>query len=126
MLKVKTFQAKNIFRSLLDRVEREAEIVISTHGKPVARLVASSGSIDRWQARAGADRIGSTSIPRLTGKRRVQPQNWQRGIALLFTTRPTGNSLSGTACRSLRCIVSYALPSLPKMSPCSAFPNQPP
>jgi prevent-host-death family protein len=51
------FEAKNTLGTLLDRVERGEEIVITRHGKPVARLVASSGGIDRVQARAAADRV---------------------------------------------------------------------
>ncbi len=57
MLEVGAFEAKNTFGSLLDRVARGEEIVITRHGKPVARLVASSGGIDREQAIAAADRI---------------------------------------------------------------------
>jgi prevent-host-death family protein len=51
------FEAKNTLGALLDRVERGEEIVITRHGKPVARLVASTGGIDRAQAKAAADRI---------------------------------------------------------------------
>ena len=57
MQEVGAFEAKNTLGSLLDRVERGEEIVITRHGKPVARLVASSGGIDREQAMAAADRI---------------------------------------------------------------------
>ncbi|MGA2558573.1 MAG: type II toxin-antitoxin system prevent-host-death family antitoxin [Terracidiphilus sp.] len=51
------FEAKNTLGTLLDRVERGEEIVITRHGRPVARLVPNSGGIDRAQARAAADRI---------------------------------------------------------------------
>ena len=57
MQEIGAFEAKNTLGTLLDRVERGEEIVITRHGKPVARLVASSGGIDRVQARAAADRI---------------------------------------------------------------------
>ena len=57
MQEIGAFEAKNTLSALLDRVERGEEIVITRHGKPVARLVASSGGIDRVQARAAADRI---------------------------------------------------------------------
>ena len=33
------FEAKNKFSELLDRAERGEEVVITRHGKPVARLV---------------------------------------------------------------------------------------
>ena len=39
MNEIGAFQAKNTLGSLLDRVERGEEIVITRHGKPVARLV---------------------------------------------------------------------------------------
>jgi prevent-host-death family protein len=51
------FEAKNTLGSLLDRVERGEEIVITRYGKPVARLVASAPGIDRAKAKAAADRI---------------------------------------------------------------------
>ena len=44
-------QAKKTFDSLLDRVKRREEIVITRHGKPVARLVASSAGTDRQWGR---------------------------------------------------------------------------
>jgi prevent-host-death family protein len=51
------FEAKNTLGALLDRVERGEEIVITRHGKPVARLVASTAAIDRERAKAAAGRI---------------------------------------------------------------------
>ena len=57
MHEVGAFEARNTLGSLLDRVERGEEIVITRHGKPVARLVASAGGIDRATARAAAGRI---------------------------------------------------------------------
>ena len=57
MQEVGAFEAKNTLGTLLDRVERGEEIVITRHGKPVARLVASGAGIDRVQAKGAADRI---------------------------------------------------------------------
>jgi len=54
---VGAFEAKNTLGTLLDRVERGEEIVITRHGKPVARLVPNSSRIDRSQAQAAIDRI---------------------------------------------------------------------
>ena len=54
---VGAFEAKNTLGNLLDRVEQGEEIVITRHGKPVARLVPSSSRIDRDQVRAAYDRI---------------------------------------------------------------------
>jgi prevent-host-death family protein len=57
MLEIGAFEAKNTLGSLLDRVEQGEEIVITRHGKPVARLVPNTGGMDRAQARAAMDRI---------------------------------------------------------------------
>lgn len=57
MQEIGAFEAKNTLGALLDRVERGEEIVITRHGKPVARLVPNTGGIDRVQARAAAERI---------------------------------------------------------------------
>jgi prevent-host-death family protein len=57
MHEIGAFEAKNRLGSLLDRVERGEEIVITRHGKPVARLVPNTGGIDRVQARAAVERI---------------------------------------------------------------------
>jgi len=57
MREIGAFEAKNTLGTLLDRVEEGEEIVITRHGKPVARLVPNVGSIDRSQAEAAAARI---------------------------------------------------------------------
>ena len=57
MKEVGAFEAKNMLSALLDRVERGEEIVITRHGKPVARLVPNTGGIDRSQAQAAIQRI---------------------------------------------------------------------
>jgi prevent-host-death family protein len=44
---VGAFEAKNTLGSLLDRVERGEEIVITRHGRPVARLVPNAGRINQ-------------------------------------------------------------------------------
>jgi prevent-host-death family protein len=56
-MEIGAFEAKNKLGSLLDRVQDGEEIVITRHGRPVARLVPDTGGIDRSQARAAADRI---------------------------------------------------------------------
>lgn len=50
-------EEKDTLASLLDRVERGEEIVITRDGKRVAKLVPASGEKDRTLARAAADRI---------------------------------------------------------------------
>lgn len=57
MLEVGAFEAKNTLGSLLDRVENGEEVLITRHGRPVARLVPNTGGIDRVQAEAACRRI---------------------------------------------------------------------
>ena len=57
MQEIGAFEAKNKLAALLDRVERGEEIVITRHGKAVARLVPHAESGDRSQARAAVERI---------------------------------------------------------------------
>ena len=57
MQEIGAFEAKNKLAALLDRVEGGEEIVITRHGRPVARLVPNVGGVDRSQARAAAERI---------------------------------------------------------------------
>jgi prevent-host-death family protein len=54
---VGAFEAKNTLGSLLDRVERGEEIVITRHGKPVARLVPNLVQIGTDEVQAAFDRI---------------------------------------------------------------------
>jgi prevent-host-death family protein len=51
------FQAKNSLGTLLDRVEQGEEIIITRHGKPVARLVPNAVRQDRDQVSAAFQRI---------------------------------------------------------------------
>ena len=57
MQQIGAFEAKNTFGTLLDRVGRGEVIVITRHGKPVARLAPIAGGIDREQAHAAFERI---------------------------------------------------------------------
>lgn len=57
MIEIGAFEAKNTLGSLLDRVEQGEEVVITRHGKPVARLVPNAGRPDREEAEAAAARI---------------------------------------------------------------------
>lgn len=57
MREIGAFEAKNTLGTLLDRVEQGEEIVITRHGRAVARLVPNTGGIDRDQARAAGQRI---------------------------------------------------------------------
>ncbi len=51
------FEAKNALGRLLDRVEQGEEIVITRHGKAVARLVPNSRRVDQDQVQAALERI---------------------------------------------------------------------
>jgi prevent-host-death family protein len=51
------FEAKNTLGSLLDRVERGEEIVITRHGKAIARLVPNAGRFDQDQAQEAFHRL---------------------------------------------------------------------
>lgn len=56
-MEIGAFEAKNKLGMLLDRVEYGEEIIITRHGKPVARLVPNATRIDKAQARAALERI---------------------------------------------------------------------
>ena len=56
-MEIGAFEAKNRLGMLLDRVESGEEIVITRHGKPVARLVPNTARIDKLQARAALEQI---------------------------------------------------------------------
>ena len=56
-MEIGAFEAKNKLGMLLDRVERGEEIVITRHGKPVARLVPNTTRTDLRQAEAALERI---------------------------------------------------------------------
>lgn len=57
MMTVGAFDAKNTLGSLLDRVEQGEVILITRHGKPVARLVPNEIAADSQAAHAAAERI---------------------------------------------------------------------
>lgn len=55
MSEIGAFEAKNTLGSLLDRVEKGEEIVITRRGKAVAKLVPANPGFDREKARAAAE-----------------------------------------------------------------------
>ena len=71
MQQIGAFEAKNTFGSLLDRAEAGEDIVITRHGKPVARLT-SEPIFDVAKAKAAAARIRQRA-----GKRKTGPFNWE-------------------------------------------------
>ncbi len=57
MQEIGAFEAKNTLGALLDRVQKGEEIVITRHGKPVARLTPETGTRNLDAARAAAVRL---------------------------------------------------------------------
>jgi prevent-host-death family protein len=57
MREVGAFEAKNKLSELLDLAERGEEVIITRHGKEVARLVPPRGAVNRDHARAAAQRL---------------------------------------------------------------------
>jgi prevent-host-death family protein len=57
MTTIGAFEAKNTLGSLLDRVERGEEIVITRHGRAVARMVPNTPRVDQAQAKSAFERI---------------------------------------------------------------------
>ena len=72
MLEVGAFQAKNTLGSLLDRVENGEEVLITRHGKPVARLVPTVSPNDQARAHAALVRIRARAIEANLG-----PFDWE-------------------------------------------------
>ena len=74
MREIGAFEAKNKLSQLLDWVEQGEEVLITRHGKPVARLVADRPGDDPDKARAAAARIRA----RAAGlKRSFDWQEWK-------------------------------------------------
>jgi len=61
MREIGAFEAKNKLGQLLDLVERGEEVVITRHGKAVARLVPPKAGLSRADAREAAQRIREMS-----------------------------------------------------------------
>ncbi len=61
MREIGAFEAKNTLGALLDRAEHGEEIIITRHGRPVARLIPAAGGTDWEQARVAVLRIRARS-----------------------------------------------------------------
>lgn len=61
MRAVGTFEAKNKLSELLALVERGEEVIITRHGKEVARLMPPRGAVNREAAQAAAEGIRQMS-----------------------------------------------------------------
>jgi prevent-host-death family protein len=76
MSEIGAFEAKNTLGTLLDRVERGEEIVITRHGKAVARLVPNTTRIDQNQAQAAFDRMRRRAKSLHKGKSAAGDFDW--------------------------------------------------
>jgi prevent-host-death family protein len=61
MLEIEAWEAKNKLEQLLDWVEAGEEVVVTRHGRIVARLVPPSPAVDPEQARSAAAAIRAMS-----------------------------------------------------------------
>jgi len=80
---VGAFEAKNKLGQLLDLVERGEEIVITRHGKKVARLVPPKQTFNRDQARAAIRRIRERAE-----KLKLGPFEWPEWKSYRDESRP--------------------------------------
>jgi prevent-host-death family protein len=83
MRNVGAFDAKNKLSRLLDLVEQGEEIVITRHGRPVARLVPPVSGADRNEARAALRRIRERAERLKSG-----PFDWNEWKVLRDAGRP--------------------------------------
>jgi prevent-host-death family protein len=83
-MEVGAFEAKNTLGSLLDRVERGEEIVITRRGRPVARLVPETGEEER-RARA---REAAAAIRELARTVKLGRFDWDEWKAFRDEGRP--------------------------------------
>ena len=83
MREVGAFEAKNKLGQLLDLVEQGEEVLITRHGKEVARLVPVRPSHSREQARAAIRRISERAEQRKLG-----PFDWSEWKSYRDEGRP--------------------------------------
>jgi prevent-host-death family protein len=76
MDEIGAFEAKNTLGTLLDRVEQGEEIVITRHGKAVARLVPNTRRADQDLARAALERIRGRAEQLRHGRRSPDRFEW--------------------------------------------------
>jgi len=83
---VGAFEAKNTLGTLLDRVESGEEIVITRHGRVVARLVPNTPRIDQAKVQAAFDSIRERA--RRLQSAKPEPFDWQALKKLRDEGRP--------------------------------------
>jgi len=77
MKEIGTFEAKNQFSALLDLVAQGEDVLITRHGKPVARLVPPEGALAKRGAMAAASRVRARARAG-----RLGPFDWDEWKAL--------------------------------------------
>ena len=82
-MEIGAFEAKNRLSALLDQVEQGGEVVITRHGRAVARLVPVSGTATQDARRAAMARIRARAVARKAG-----PFDWSEWKALRDAGRP--------------------------------------
>ena len=82
MREVGAFEAKNKLGQLLDLVEQGEEVIITRHGKEIARLVPVQPSHSRKQARAAIRRICERE------QRKLGPFDWSERKSYRDEGRP--------------------------------------
>lgn len=83
-MEIGAFEAKNMLGSLLDRVERGEEVVITRRGKPVARLVPEPGNEERRKRALEA----AEEIRALARKMKLGRFDWDEWKAYRDEDRP--------------------------------------
>ena len=83
MREIGAFEAKNKLGQLLDLVEQGEEVLITRHGKEVARLVPARQARDREEARAALARIRARAEQRALG-----PFDWAEWKSFRDEGRP--------------------------------------
>jgi prevent-host-death family protein len=68
MREVGAFEAKNRFGQLLDWVEDGGDVIITRHGKEVARMIPARHSVSREEAQAAIQRMRARAVERKPGK----------------------------------------------------------
>ena len=74
-MEIGAFEAKNTLGSLLDRVQNGEEIVITRHGKRVAKLVPAAEGRDVRSALAAVERISKRA--REHSEARISVEEWK-------------------------------------------------
>lgn len=74
MREIGAFEAKNTLGTLLDLVQQGEQVVITRHGKPIARLVPETAPRDRSAAKAAVERIRARARMRASGP--ISVEEW--------------------------------------------------